>query len=110
MKNTYKKPNWLVYFLYRMISKFIAKFVFNTHINRNELKNVKAEVIEESSCENAHKGYACIKVTDNPTDENQGKIYHTFNNLIEGQYYRVSVYAQTNTQMKLTAKNLGRKS
>ena len=40
-QNSYKKPNWIVYFLYRMISKFIAKFVFNTHINRNELKNVK---------------------------------------------------------------------
>ena len=45
MKNTYKKPNWLVYFLYRMISKFIAKFVFNTHINRNELKNVKGPYV-----------------------------------------------------------------
>ena len=44
-QNSYKKPNWIVYFLYRMISKFIAKFVFNTHINRNELKNVKGPYV-----------------------------------------------------------------
>jgi ribosomal protein S27E len=44
-QDSYKKPNWLVYFIYRMISKFIAKFVFNTHINRNELKKVKGPYV-----------------------------------------------------------------
>ena len=31
-KNEYKKPNWFIYFLYRMASKFLAKFIFNTKI------------------------------------------------------------------------------
>ena len=67
-----------------------------------ETNSVKAEVIEESSCVNVHKGYASIKAT-NESDDSSGQIYHTFNKLKKGKYYRVSIYVQTNSQMKLFA-------
>ena len=67
-----------------------------------ETNSVKAEVIEESTCVNVHKGYASIKAT-NESDDSSGQIYHTFNNLKKGKYYRVSIFVQTNTQMKLFA-------
>lgn len=70
-----------------------------------ESENANAEVIEESSCTYAHAGYAAIKATNNPSDDEQGMIYHTFENLEKGKYYRVSVYVQTNAQMKLFASN-----
>lgn len=44
-KNKFQKPNPVVYFIYRLICKFIAKFIFNTKILRNEAKGVKGSYI-----------------------------------------------------------------
>lgn len=52
-KNEYKKPNWFIYFIYRMISKFIAKFIFNTKIIKNELKGVKGPYVVIANHESA---------------------------------------------------------
>ena len=52
-KNEYKKPNWFIYFLYRMASKFLAKFIFNTKIVRNELKGVKGPYVVIANHESA---------------------------------------------------------
>lgn len=68
-----------------------------------EYQNVIADVIEESDCLLAHSGYAAIKATCNANEDERGQIYHLFDNLEKGKYYRVSVYTQTNTQMKLFA-------
>jgi hypothetical protein len=38
-KKNYKKPNWFVYLLFKLITKFLAKFVFNLKVTRNEMKN-----------------------------------------------------------------------
>lgn len=44
-QNNYKKPNAIVYFIYRLICKAIGKFAFNTKIIRNEIKGVKGSYI-----------------------------------------------------------------
>lgn len=44
-KNQFKKPNPIIYFIYRLICKFIAKFIFNTKVLRNETKGVKGPYI-----------------------------------------------------------------
>lgn len=46
MKNKkYKKPNSFYYSLFKLISKFLSKFIFNTKIIRNELKDVKGPFV-----------------------------------------------------------------
>ena len=40
VRNKYKKPNLIVYSIYRLICKVIAKYVFNTKIIRNEIENL----------------------------------------------------------------------
>lgn len=44
-KKIYKKPNWFVYLLFKLITKFLAKFVFNLKVTRNEIKNKKGPFV-----------------------------------------------------------------
>ena len=44
-KKKYKKPNAFYYFLFRIITSFISKFVFNTKVIRNELKDKKGPFV-----------------------------------------------------------------
>lgn len=40
-----KKPNRIVYFLFRSISRFVSKFIFNLTFKRNEIKNLKGPFV-----------------------------------------------------------------
>ena len=43
--NKFKKPNWFLYFIFRLLSKIISKLKFNLKIQRNDIKKVKGPYI-----------------------------------------------------------------
>lgn len=49
----YKKPNFFVYGLFKLISKFLSKFVFNLKVVRNETKGVKDSYVIIANHESA---------------------------------------------------------
>ena len=44
-KKNYKKPNWFIYYIYKLICKFLAKFKFNLKVLRNETKGLKGPYV-----------------------------------------------------------------
>ena len=42
---SYKKPNHIIYFIFRTVCRIISKFKLNLNIKRNELKNVKQSYV-----------------------------------------------------------------
>ena len=71
--------------------------------NNFEKKNGDLSCLIETDNENSHTGYACFKF-DNTK---KGRVYHEFNNLIPGRYYRFTAYAKTseNTQVIMYAED-----
>ena len=66
-------------------------------------KNGKFECIVESENGNTHSGYGAFKLTNTK----EGEAYHTFDNLVKGRTYRLSVYVKTGagTQVSLFARD-----
>ena len=52
-ENKYKKPNAFYYFIFRFISKMIAKFKFNLKVINNEVKDVKGSYVILANHESA---------------------------------------------------------
>ena len=69
-------------------------------------KNGTLECIADSDNPDSHSGYACFafKNTSN------GEVWHTFDNLVKGRTYRLSVYVKTsaNAQLGIFARESGK--
>lgn len=63
-----------------------------------EGKNGKLESLVESDTGNSHSGYASIKFTN----ESNGEVWHTFDNLTKGKWYRFTCYAKTSSDVRVT--------
>lgn len=59
-----------------------------------ETSDASLEVFLEGESVNSHSGYAGFEMTNSSS----GEVYHTFNNLVVGKVYRLSVYVKTLTQ------------
>lgn len=70
-----------------------------------ESKNGKLECIVESENGNSHSGYGAFKLTN----VKEGEAYHTFDSLVKGKTYRLSVYVKTGegVQTSLFAEDKG---